>query len=76
MGFKRTITSLDNRQIVVQNDGVSQPGDQIRVPGEGFSVRNYGHRGDLFVTLDVHMPNKLSEERKEQWNEFFTRFQN
>lgn len=72
LGFDRTITSLDNRQIRVKKDGTSQPGDVVRVSGEGMPVRNYGSKGDLLVTLNVNLPSEMSAEKATLWKNYFS----
>jgi len=71
LGFERTITSLDNRQVKVAKAGTSQPGDQIRINGEGFPVKNYDNKGDLFVTLSIELPSTLSENKQKMWRTYF-----
>ena len=72
LGFSRTITSLDNRQIKVSRTGTSQPGDQIRVAGEGFPIKNYGTNGDLIVTLQIHLPKKQDKAKADMWRNYFS----
>ena len=72
LGFDRTITSLDNRKIRVQKAGTSQPGDTVRISGEGFPVRNYGNKGDLLVTLEVNLPSHVSQGKADLWKSYFS----
>lgn len=51
-------------ETVVQVPKSCQPGEKIRVPGEGVPSLRSGRRGDLFVTLQVALPKKLSKEEE------------
>merc|ERR1719469_511028 len=65
------LTTLDDRHIKVARSSTSQPGDQIRVSGEGFPVRNRGTKGDLFVTLNIHLPTIITANKRKFWDEYF-----
>ena len=43
----------------------TQPGTVLRVGGRGIPHLNRGGRGDLFVTVNVDVPKKLSKRQKE-----------
>jgi molecular chaperone DnaJ len=48
----------------------SQPGEVFRLKGKGMpSVRSRSN-GDLYLTLEVHVPRKLSAEQKKLMKEF------
>ncbi|MEW6554960.1 MAG: molecular chaperone DnaJ [Actinomycetota bacterium] len=48
----------------------SQPGEVFRLKGKGMpSVRAHGH-GDLYLTLEVRVPRRLSAEQKRLMKEF------
>jgi len=42
----------------------AQVGEQIRVAGEGVPGLRSGRRGDLYVTLGVHFPEKLTKDEE------------
>jgi len=45
----------------------SQPGDVLKASGEGFPRVGGGSRGDLYIDLDVRLPEDLSGEEREHW---------
>lgn len=56
VGFETTLTQLDGRAVKVGAEGVTQPGDVLRVPGEGMPVPGTTRRGDLLATVRLAMP--------------------
>ena len=70
-GFSRQLTMLDGRKITVSKSHVSQPGDIIRVSGEGMPVKHYNHKGDLLVKLNIHLPKEINAEKQKLWKDFF-----
>lgn len=48
----------------------TQPGDVLRIKGEGLPRLHGGNRGDLFITVDVAVPKKLSEAEEALLKEF------
>lgn len=57
-GFNRTIVHLDGRLVPISRTGVTQPGETIRIPGEGMPRLNdiHGAHGDLFIDVTVVIP--------------------
>lgn len=49
---------------VIEIPKACQPGEKIRIPGEGVPSLRSGRRGDLFVTLHVDLPKKLSKDEE------------
>ena len=48
----------------------TQPGTKVRLKGKGFPVyKKEGGAGDLYVTYDVKLPTKLTEQQKVLFNE-------
>ncbi len=43
----------------------TQPGEQLRVKGQGLPVLSSSRRGDLYATVDVKIPKSLSRKEKQ-----------
>ena len=53
-----------NREVKIAHG--TQPGDVLRVPGEGMpSLRGRDKRGDLYVKVSVKIPEKLNKRQRE-----------
>lgn len=66
-GFERALPGLDGQTIRVQHTGVCQPGQILRVGGEGMPRRGtWGGNGDLLVEVQVEFPTRLSTKQKQQ----------
>ena len=69
LGTEVDIPTLDGGERLHVPAG-SQPGDVFRLRGRGMpDVRSRG-RGDLYLTLEVRVPEKLSPEQKRLLREF------
>lgn len=42
----------------------SETGDKHRLKGKGVSDVNYGHKGDMYVIIDIVTPKKLTKDQK------------
>jgi curved DNA-binding protein len=64
LGGETTIETLTGKvKLTVKPE--TQPGTKIRLKGKGFPVyKKEGETGDLYVTYEVELPNKLTEEQK------------
>jgi DnaJ homolog subfamily B member 11 len=65
LGFEKEIKHLDGHTVTVKKNSVAQPGDVIKVRGEGMPVHQSSERGDLYVKLNIVFPNQLTEKQKE-----------
>lgn len=66
LGFSRPIAHLDNREVTVSHNGVTQPFETRKVAGEGMPMHNFpSQRGDLFVKYVVDLPKVLTQEQKD-----------
>ena len=73
IGFEKEIIHLDGHKVPIKKNGVSQPGEVIRIRKEGMPIHNKGDNGDLLVTLKIQFPEKLTEKQKEKLTEFFNK---
>jgi len=68
LGFRRTLTHLDKREIKLGFDGVTTPNSIMRVSGEGFPQKGDPTvRGNLYVKCRIRMPEdgSLSQAQRE-----------
>lgn len=68
LGGRATLPGLDG-DVEVDIPTGSQPGDVIKKRGKGFPPVGGGSRGQLFVQLDVQLPESVSGEEREHWEE-------
>ena len=71
LGFEKDFEHLDGHKVSVRKDGISQPGDVIKVSGEGMPVHQSPDKGDLFVKLEIVFPTVLTEKQKELCKSLF-----
>ncbi|MBQ0105584.1 MAG: molecular chaperone DnaJ [Armatimonadetes bacterium] len=65
LGADLEIKSIYDSPVKLEIHHGTQPNEVIRIKGEGMPNINSGHKGDLFVTLNVTVPKKLNDEQKE-----------
>jgi DnaJ family protein B protein 11 len=70
LGFEKELKHLDDHIVPIIKEGVSQPGDIIKIRGEGMPIHQSSERGDLFVKIEIVFPTELSEKQKESNNIF------
>ena len=63
LGGKKKITLVDGGTVEIKIPAGIQPGTMLRVKGKGVPMK--GKKGDLFVTIQVKIPKKLSAKAKE-----------
>ena len=68
LGANKDINTLDGK-IELKIPAGSQSGDILRVRGKGIANVHTGKPGDLFITLKVVLPSKLTKTQKELFNE-------
>ena len=73
LGFKKVIQHLDGHKVAIKKEGVTQPGETIRVKGEGMPVHQNGDTGDLLVDVEIEIPEQLSSEQKEKLKTLFAK---
>lgn len=63
LGGEEKVEGLDG-DVVVEIPKGSSPGDRIKVAGRGLPSLKGSRRGDLYYTLNVEFPNKISVEEE------------
>ena len=71
VGTRRSITSAYGHTIKVHIPPGTQPGERLRLRGQG--VETTTRRGDLFVEVHVTVPRQLTDEQREALSEAATR---
>ena len=69
LGDSLTIEGIGGELEVTFEPG-TQPGETLRIKGEGLPRLNGGNRGDLFVEANVKVPKKVSEAEANLLREF------
>lgn len=68
LGVKKEVPTLTGT-VVLDIDSGSQSGDQLRLRGKGIKDPQTGRKGDMYVVLDVVIPDKLDRKQKELFKE-------
>lgn len=69
LGGEVTIPTLDG-QVKMKIAAGTQPGTKLRLKGKGFPLyKKEGHFGNLYVTVNVQIPQNLSAKEKELFTE-------
>jgi len=70
LGCAVVTPTLDEDAFEVKVPAGTQPGTRLRLQGKGAPALNkQTQRGDLYVTVKVKTPTKLSDEEKQLWEE-------
>lgn len=65
VGGKVTVAGLDGRQFELTLPKGTQPGMKFRIPQQGLYQMNTDTRGDLYIEIDVTVPQNLTEDQLE-----------
>mmetsp|Transcript_632 Transcript_632/g.1122 ORF Transcript_632/g.1122 Transcript_632/m.1122 type:complete len:360 (+) Transcript_632:122-1201(+) len=65
VGFSRSIDHLDGHKVPINKQDVSYCSEVMRIRGEGMPKKNGRGKGDLFVTLNIHFPQKFTDAQKD-----------
>ena len=68
LGGKKTIKTLDG-EIELKIPSGSQTGDVLRAKSKGMTNVRTGRVGDLYLVLNLYLPNKLTREQKDLFEE-------
>lgn len=68
LGDKVEIPTIDGTTIKIHIPEYSKIGDNLRINGKGMKILNSNGRGDMYISLDVEFPKKISNEEKELLN--------
>ncbi|KAI0023595.1 hypothetical protein F4780DRAFT_57247 [Xylariomycetidae sp. FL0641] len=69
-GWKRTVTTIDGKQINLEKGGPTSPGTSDSYPGLGMPVsKKPGERGNFIIKYNVKFPTTLTAKQKEQLRE-------
>jgi DnaJ family protein B protein 4 len=69
-GWRRTVTTIDGKQLNIEKAGPTQPGSSDTYPGLGMPIsKKPGQRGNFIVKYNVKFPTSLTAEQKEKLRE-------
>jgi DnaJ family protein B protein 4 len=69
-GWKRTVTTIDGRQLNLDKGGPTQPNSEERYPGLGMPVsKKPGQRGDFVIRYNITFPSTLTAAQKQKLRE-------
>jgi curved DNA-binding protein len=66
LGTKIVVPTLQDRVSVKIPPGTNS-GQRLRVRGRGLANKQSGEKGDLFVVINIVVPEQISEEERELW---------
>lgn len=70
LGGEFEVPTLDTARAKVKVSAGTQPGQRVRLKGKGMPILRQKDFGDLYIQLDVEMPQNLSRKQKELLEEF------
>jgi len=70
LGGEFEVPTLDEGRARVKVSPGTQPGQRVRLKGKGMPVLRQRDMGDLYVQLDVEMPQNLNKRQRELLEEF------
>jgi DnaJ family protein B protein 4 len=69
-GWKRTITTIDGKQLNIEKGGPTGPGTSDSYPGLGMPIsKKQGERGNFIVKYNVKFPTSLTPQQKQKLKE-------
>ncbi len=68
LGGAVDVSTLTGKESLEIPQGV-QPGEQIRLSGEGLPTLKSSHRGDIYYEIEIEIPKKLKKEEEEKLRE-------
>jgi curved DNA-binding protein len=64
LGTNLSIPTLENKTLSLKIPAGTKPGTKLRMSGHGLPVMNAKKKGDLYVKIQIKIPEKLSGEQK------------
>jgi len=69
-GWRRTITTIDAKQINIEKAGPTGPGSSDIYPGQGMPIsKKPGERGNFIIKYNIQFPKTLTAQQKQQLKE-------
>ncbi|KAH7152118.1 hypothetical protein B0J13DRAFT_438085 [Dactylonectria estremocensis] len=69
-GWRRTVTTIDGKQINLEKPGPTQPNSEERYPGQGMPIsKKPGQRGDFVIRYKITFPATLTAIQKQRLRE-------
>ncbi|KAH7165867.1 hypothetical protein EDB81DRAFT_640027 [Dactylonectria macrodidyma] len=69
-GWRRTVTTIDGKQINLEKAGPTQPNGEERYPGQGMPIsKKPGQRGDFVIRYKITFPATLTAIQKQRLRE-------
>lgn len=68
-GTKIKVRTVSGDKVLIKIPSGVQPGKKLRIRGKG--VVKGKSRGDMYVVVDVKLPEKLTKEQREKFDEFW-----
>ena len=69
-GWKRTVTTIDGKNINIEKAGPTQPGSTDVYPNQGMPIsKSPGQRGNFVIKYNVKFPTSLTQNQKQQLKE-------
>jgi DnaJ homolog subfamily B member 4 len=69
-GWKRTVTTIDGKNLPVEKAGPTQPGSSDTYPGLGMPIsKKPGQRGNFIIKYNVKFPTSLTAQQKQKLRE-------
>jgi curved DNA-binding protein len=65
VGSERIIEGLDGKKFAVTIPPGTQHGTRFRIPQQGLYILNSDHRGDLYIEINITIPQDLTAEQLE-----------
>ena len=66
-GWKRTVTTIDGKNLNIDKSGPTQPGSTEAYPGLGMPIsKKPGQRGNFIIKYNVKFPTTLTAQQKSQ----------
>lgn len=69
-GWKRTVTTIEGKQLPIEKGGPTQPGSCDSFPSQGMPIsKKPGQRGNFIVKYNVKFPTTLTAQQKQKLRE-------